>query len=400
MKLQKTHLAAAVGAALLAGGTAVQAQNLTVQLYGQVNRAMMYADDGFNNRWFHVDGQPSSTRFGISGTSQIAPGLRAGARIETEMKSNPSDVVTFAAPSAGAVSVPANPGSGGTAGAAGSQVLFAERWLDASLEGAWGRINLGQGSGAADDVSTIDLSGMGIASGNCPTDWGGGITWVDANGVGILGGGKVSATNACNDFESRYDRLMYTTPTFGGFRVQAGFGQRTAGGEATEASLWYSGKLAGELQAAVGWSTVNNSLPAPSLQEDKETIGFSASWLHTSGLNLTVMWTEVKGIGGSGSDFPLGTGVNPGRKGKFMAGKVGYKFGQHALGVWYGISENMVLDGDEGTTMGVGYVWNPIRWFELYAGYHLFTLDRNAVGGVAVNPEDVVTGQIGTRIRF
>src|ERR671919_561257 len=95
MKLRKTQLAAAVGAALLVSGTAVQAQNLTVQLYGQVNRALMWADNETQNRVFHVDGQPSSTRFGIRGTSQIAPGLRAGAQIESEMKSNPSNAVNF-----------------------------------------------------------------------------------------------------------------------------------------------------------------------------------------------------------------------------------------------------------------------------------------------------------------
>src|SRR5688572_27260670 len=165
MKLQKTQLAAAVGAALLVGGTAVQAQNLQVQLYGQVNRALMFVDNETQSKWFHVDGQPSSTRFGIMGTSQIAPGLRAGARIESEMKSNPSNVVSFSNPSAGAVS----PASGTDI------VLFAERWLDVSLEGAWGRLNMGQGSGAADDASTIDLSGTAIVNGWCIRDWAGGI---------------------------------------------------------------------------------------------------------------------------------------------------------------------------------------------------------------------------------
>ena len=131
MELRKTHLAAAVGAALLVGGTAVQAQNLQVQLYGQVNRALMHADDGSHSKWFFVDGQPSSTRFGIQGTSQITPGLRAGARIETEIKSNPSNEVSFAVPSQGAL--------------AGDAVGFAERWLDLSFEGAWGRVNMGQG---------------------------------------------------------------------------------------------------------------------------------------------------------------------------------------------------------------------------------------------------------------
>lgn len=96
---RKTKLAVAVGAALLAAGTTAQAQvtgaqqGINVQLYGQVSRAVMNADDGFANKWFHVDGQPSSTRFGINASAPVGAGLRVGARIETEMKSNPSNVV-------------------------------------------------------------------------------------------------------------------------------------------------------------------------------------------------------------------------------------------------------------------------------------------------------------------
>ena len=140
MEHRKTQLAVAVGAALSIASLAVQAQvapsqqGVTVQLYGQMSRALMFADDGHQSKWFHVDAQPSSTRIGINASGQVAPGLRAGGRIETEMKSNPSDTVSFAAPSTGAVS---------------GNVLWAERWLEAYVEGGFGRVTLGQGSGAA-----------------------------------------------------------------------------------------------------------------------------------------------------------------------------------------------------------------------------------------------------------
>src|SRR5688572_14057545 len=103
MKLRKTQLAAAVGAALLAGGTAAQAQTVAatqpigITLYGQVHRALMWADDGHRNRLFHVDGQSSSTRFGIRGVAELAPGLRGGFTFENEMRSNRSDGVRFGA---------------------------------------------------------------------------------------------------------------------------------------------------------------------------------------------------------------------------------------------------------------------------------------------------------------
>jgi predicted porin len=359
MKLQKTQLAAAVGAALLVGGTAVQAQNLQVQLYGQVNRALMFVDDETRSKTFFVDGQPSSTRFGIMGTSQIAPGLRAGARIESEMKSNPSDVVTFGNASTGAV---------------GGNVLFAERWLDASLEGAWGRVNLGQGSGAADDASTIDLSGTGIANGVCICDWAGAITFNTPAGVA---GPALKNTIDNLDFESRYDRVMYTTPVFGGFRAQAGAGQKTGTGEAKEASIWWSGKVAGELQAALGWSSVNVG------PDKQETVGGSVSWLHTSGFNVTGAYTT--------RDLP----VLPGRDVSHWYAKVGFKSGQHAVALAYVVGEDQAAAGDEATSYSIGYVWTPIRWAEIYANYILNSLDRT---GVDFN--DITVATVGTRIRF
>jgi predicted porin len=392
MKHRKTQLAAAVGAALLVGGTAVQAQapaapaapgTLTVQLYGQVSRALMFADDGHQSKIFHVDGQPSSTRFGIQGTSQLMPGLRAGARIETEMKSNPSDVVNFgfgtpasAGPSSGAQTI-----AGTTAGSEGN-VLWAERWLDAFFEGAWGRINLGQGSGAADDASAIDLSGTGMANGNCPCDWGGGIQWRTTAG-GILGatGTRVIDTHNNNDFESRYDRVMYTTPVFGGLRAQVGTGQKTDTGEVNEASVWWTGKLAGDLQAAIGWSEEKSGTPTAG--PHNETIGGSISWLSTFGLNLTFAYTQMD------------VTALPSREATWMWGKVGFKFGQHAIAVDYGQAEDQAAIGDEGKTYGVGYVWNPVRWAEIYAAYRIYQLDRPAT-----SLEDITVAQIGTRLRF
>src|SRR5262245_49014264 len=96
MKLRKTQVAAAVGGALLLVGTAVQAQTApTVQVYGQVSRALMFADDGQQSKWFHVDAEPSGTRFGIQGTGQAMPSLQYGFKLEVDLQSNESQRVTF-----------------------------------------------------------------------------------------------------------------------------------------------------------------------------------------------------------------------------------------------------------------------------------------------------------------
>lgn len=378
MELRKTQLAAAVGAALLVGGaTAVQAQNLQVQLYGQVNRALMYADDETRSKVFHVDGQPSSTRFGIQGSAQATPGLRVGARIETEIKSNPSNEVTFDDSSQGALS--------------DGSVGFAERWLDVFFEGSWGRVNIGQGSGAADDASTIDLSGTAIANGAAIADWGGGITFNDSTGAPIVAVGSVIDNL---DFESRYDRFMYTTPTFGGFRAQAGFGQKSDAGEVVEASLWWSGKVAGDLQAALGWSKEKTGSNATGVEiPHNETIGGSVSWLHTSGLNLTFAYTQ------SDKSAPASTGAGTASDdASHYYAKVGYKWGQNAVAFGYFVGEDQALVGDEATAYSIGYVWTPIRWAEIYANYIMYSLDHGRAGIGSAN--DVNIAAIGTRIRF
>ena len=47
--------------------------------------------------------------------------------------------------------------------------------MDAWVEGGWGRVNIGQGDGAANGATESDLSGTGMANGIGVADIGGGI---------------------------------------------------------------------------------------------------------------------------------------------------------------------------------------------------------------------------------
>jgi len=372
MNLRKSHLAAAVGAALMVGGTTVYAQTApTVQVYGQVSRALMFADDGTQSKWFHVDNEASGTRFGFTGTGQAMPGLRAGFRIELDLQSNESQLVNFGATG------PATSFSGVATGAG-----FNERHMDAWLEGGWGRFNIGQGDGAANGASESDLSGTGMANGIGVADLGGGFQYRTA--AGALSGLTVGNSINQQDFESRYDRVLYVTPSFSGFRGQVSWGQN-ANVDIKEIGAFYGGKLGGlgEIAAAIGWSEQGAVTPGGTRDE---TMGGSISWLHGSGINLTASYTM--------RDNPAVAGAAV-RESTFTYFKVGYKFGQHAIGVDYGMGEDFAASGDEATMYGIGYVWNPIRWLELYAAYKIHSADRSA-GSL----EDVTIGTIGTRVRF
>jgi hypothetical protein len=379
MKLRKTQVAAAVGAALFVAGTTVQAQTApTVQVYGQVSRALLHADDGVQSKWFHVDNEASGTRFGFTGTGQALPGLRAGFRIELDLQSNESQRVNFGT----AITGPTSNFPGHDEDVGG----FAERHMDAWVEGGWGRVNMGQGDGAANGASESDLSGTGMANGIGVADLGGGFAHRTAGATPGTGfGPTIGATINQQDFESRYDRLMYVTPSFSGFRGQLSWGQ-SGNADVKEIGLFYGAKMGGlgELAAALGWSE-QGAVTAGGTKD--ETMGGSISWLHGSGFNLTYSYTT--------RDNPAVAGATV-RDSTWNYFKVGFKRGQHAIGVDYAMGDDFSAVGDEAKMYGIGYVWNPVRWLELYAAYKVHQLDTTALGSL----EDVTIATLGTRIRF
>jgi predicted porin len=358
-------LSAAVAAAL-AAPTAVyaQAQGLEVRLSGQVNRALMNVDDGQKSNSFFVDNAISGTRFRISATAPMTPGIRAGAVFEAELLSNPSSDVSFDEADI------ADP-------------TLAERHADIFFEGGFGKVSLGQGDGAANGGMEVDLSGTSVAHWSGTHSLGGGFEFKTGAGVGT--GVTVGDTLTNQDFESRYDRIRYDSPKFGGFSVAASWGTKDNGRDVREAALWYSGDLGalGRVAGALGWSNQQANVATPGAIED-EVIGGSISWLHGSGLNVTLSYSE-RDLGAVGAE----------RDGTFMYAKVGYKFGQHAVAIDWGNGEDMAATGVESDMIGIGYVWNPVRWAEIYAAAKRHSLDL-----AGVDADDINVVMIGTRIRF
>jgi hypothetical protein len=369
-----------------------------VQVYGQVSRALMFADDGVQSKWFHVDAEPSGTRFGITGTGQALPSLRYGFRIEVDMQSNESQRVTFAPQTGGNGPQGSFPATDDETGG------WSERHMDAWVEGAWGRVNVGQGDGASNGATESDLSGTGMANGIGVADLGGGINFTSG---GVRSGTNVNASINQQDFESRYDRIMYVTPTFGGFRVQASWGQKAASGggapanlntgvpttqitDVKELSAWYGAKLGGlgELAAALGWSERGANSPGGTTDE---YVGGSISWLHGTGINATYSYSKrTQPL--SGAQVAAGTAA---LESTFNYLKVGFKRGAHAVAVDYAMGDDFSVVGGEAKMYGVGYVWNPVRWLELFAAYKVHQYEA---GGVSF--DDVKIGTLGTRVRF
>jgi hypothetical protein len=329
------------------------AEGIQVRLSGQINRAILHADDGANSEWFNVDNANSSTRFRFNADGRVQPGWKAGILFEAEFKSNPSGDVKF--------------------GDRDISPTLNERHMDVFLSSPHGTFRLGQGDGAANGASEVDLSGTAVAHYASTADVGGGFEYRSG---GASSGTTVGATISNQDFESRYDRLLYQSPNFNGFMVEASWGNKET--DVTEVALRYSGKIGnlGQLAGALGYSR-EDAVPGG---VDDKVFGGSISWLLPSGFNLTFARTE--------RDLP-------GREGKFNYFKAGYKTGAHAVSVDYGIGEDQAAVGDEAKVYGVGYVWVPIAWAEVYALYKVHNLDRP---GAAM--EDITFVMVGTRVKF
>jgi hypothetical protein len=343
----------AVGSVLALAAGMAAAQDIQVRLSGQVNRALMHVDDGTDAEWFNVDNGNSSTRFRFNADGQVQPGWRAGILFEAQFQSNPSDAVNFTARQQSAT--------------------LAERHMDVFLTGPYGTLRLGQGDGAANGAAEVDLSGTSVAHYSSSPDIGGAFEYRSGN---ALSGISIGSSISNQDFESRYDRLHYQTPVFSGFMGEASWGHKDS--DIVELALRYSGKLGamGTLAAALGWSSEDGIAGGT----DDEVFGGSVSWLHPSGLNLTFAHT-TRELGG--------------RDREFTYLKAGYKFGRHAVSVDYGMGDDQAASGDEASVYGIGYVFTPVAWAELFALYKMHSLDRPGV-----SLEDITFFMVGTRVKF
>ncbi len=346
----------AVGAALLVAAPAVSA--LEAKISGQVNRAIMSADDGVNSELLFVDNDTSSTRFRFTGSEQVTDDLEAGLTWEVEFQSNPSDVVT-----------PTNRDA--------ASPSFDERKMELYLRGNWGKATLGQGDGAANGGIELDLSGTSLINYAGNGDIGGSIAFNQSSGaaVGARQIGRGSAVLSQQDFESRYDRIRYDSPALGPITIAVSQGTKSDV-DATEIAARLNLDLGGgsKLAAALGTSDLDT---AP---VSKETTGGSVSWLHGSGLNLTFAFSTVDDAAPQDKDFQYF--------------KVGYKTGMHAVALDFAQGDDQQAVGGEGEMVGLGYVYTH-KMLELYAGWKTYEYKEP---GATFRDIDIVT--VGGRVKF
>ncbi len=325
---------------------------------GQVNRALLFSDDGGRRDLFFVDNDNSSTRVRLVGRVRASEELTVGTLFEVEFQSNPSNLVNQ--------DNERGVGSGD----------FDERHLDLFVDHArYGRLSLGQGDTASNGASEVDLSGTSVVGYSSVGDMAGGILFVDDDtGRTAI---RVGAAFSNLDGLSRDDRIRYDTPGFAGFTASAS----AIADERWDVALRYSREYGDtKLAAAVAYSD------APGAQE---RIDGSVSVLFGNGINLTAA---------AGRDDPDQAGRDDPT---FLYAKIGYlmemfEIGRTALAVDVYSGRDIAADGDDSLSIGAFAVQNLDAFAtQLYLGYRYYELDRD---GLDLDPINAV--MTGARVKF
>ena len=165
VEMLKGQTAAATVKAATDSPAAVKAGNPKgrVKLYGQVNKAVLYSNDGENGDVYLVDNDNSSTRVGLEGSIKPNDKYTIGTRIEVEYQTNPSNLVSQEDTRVDDI---------------GLEKRHLDLWVDAN---AFGKFSLGWGSTASDGTSEMDLSGTSIVGYSSVADMAGGQLFYNKN---------------------------------------------------------------------------------------------------------------------------------------------------------------------------------------------------------------------------
>ena len=343
---------------------APSANTIQLKISGQVNRAVLYGDNGSDEEIFYTDNDNTGTRFRFVASGRLNDDITAGATIELQFESNSSTDIRFGA----------NGGTGGTSsGATPVGERIGEVWFKSA---SMGKLSLGQGNTATNGTSETDLSGTGIASYSI----GGGGSEGLAFRVGGVNGTRVGQNFTNLDGGSRRDRIRYDTPTFAGFRLSASASQ----GGRNDVALRYANQFAGaRIAASIGYQNASAVSAAVS-----DRISGSISVLLDNGFNLTFA---------AANEDRKAAGANDR---EFYYGKVGFQtnsismYGKTSFSIDYYHGENIgtATSGDSDSyAFAINQNLDPVG-ASIY-----FAIRNHELDGT---DDDVLAAFVGSRIKF
>ena len=380
-----------------------------LSISGQVDRAVLYGNDGKASNLRNVDNNISSTRLRFVGEGRVTDTTTGGSNLEAEIRPNSSSTTTLTQ------NLPQ------PAAAATFTVRQAEGYVQ---DPSWGGVRLGFGSTATYLTSEVDLSGSFTATYVNVPDIDGGFAFRQRGAARVPASNTTFVTSpdgafgpavgaVYNFFDGlvRDNRVRYDTPVFDGFQ----FSTSLIDGGAFDAAVRYAAKFDGhQFAAAVGFvdadsrkhipiaavsgfpgapanlygyagvptgsnGTANLATPVAPNAGDVSANGSkqfdgSFSFLMSNGLSLTAAggYRDVNYLD------PIGRKLAP----LLIYTKLGYRFawlpyGDTAVGIDFTENDAVQFSGDKARAYGIGVVqFVESLGTELFAVAKYQTLDR------------------------
>ncbi len=283
-------------------------RKVSVTISGQISQQLMFWDDGVQKDMYISGPAQSNSRWRITGSAKISPSISAGFIYEFEAFRSGSTSQTQAnGPGPGNTVGSTNPPSrdvGDDGGATSANLREAMAWIEHER---LGRVSLGAGSSAANNVILVDLSGKGMGASNDVRLMNSGFR------IRNNAGNFVGTRSWANFFQGGQDwlnernqHIQYRTPTIAGFTLGASFGEDNY----WDAALRYAGEFNGiRIAAAVGYSVRSeyNQTVVYTLNQNTGVVGASGG---SGGFGCTINCDkEVKQLAGSLSIRHMPTGL-------------------------------------------------------------------------------------------
>lgn len=327
---------------------------------GQVNRGVLFADNGDDSDIFYVDNDNSSTRVRFIGIGELTDDITVGSQIEVQFESNSTAAIRIDQDSS------AGPNN------------FTERKLELYVDsGRFGRLWLGQGDTASNGTSEVDLSGTNVINYSGIADMAGGIAFSDDNVLGP----RINQVFSNFDGLSRDDRIRYDTPSFSGFKGSVS----AIEGGAADVAIRFAGEISGTKVVAAAAFANANSKDA----NDFTQYNGSVSVLTPIGISVTAA-AGTRDLDRVSGDDPI-----------FYYGKLGYtfdvvEFGATSVSIDYAVVDDLEQEGDEARSYGIFAVQRYDKiGVDFYIGARNHELDRPSS-----NFDDVVAVLVGAKVRF
>jgi predicted porin len=221
-------------------------RKVSLTVYGQVNQAVIFWDDGVEKNQYVVDNNVSRTRFGFRGDAKITNDISAGYLLELGVRYANSGNRNATALGAG----------GNASNGVPLDIRHSAWYLDSK---SLGRVWVGKTSMATDGITEINLAnvntgGMGYDPWNAgfqarlgTTGANSGVTWgqLGNTGMGSNGIGEGDRNNV----------VRYISPAFAGFTVSSAWGED----DKMDTALRYAGEFNGiRIAAGIGYQKLTD----------------------------------------------------------------------------------------------------------------------------------------------